>query len=77
MSIRVEIVGSDAIMEIADQGCGMSPEVLSKFNGGGPSPGVGISGMRERVIGLRGSFAIKSDPSRTRISVTVPLAGRP
>ena len=72
-SIRVAIAGANLVVEISDQGRGMSPEVLSKFRAGGQSPGVGISGMRERVLGLRGSFEIKSERSGTTIVVSVPI----
>jgi PAS domain S-box-containing protein len=72
-SIRVAIAGANLVVEISDEGRGMSPEVLAKFRAGGQSPGVGISGMRERVLGLRGSFEIKSERTGTTIIVSVPI----
>lgn len=75
-SIRVGIAGSNLVVEISDEGGGMSPEVLAKFRAGGQSPGVGISGMRERVLGLRGSFEIKSERSGTTIVASVPIPGQ-
>jgi signal transduction histidine kinase len=75
-SIRVGIAGSNLVVEVSDEGRGMSPEVLAKFRAGGQSPGVGISGMRERVLGLRGSFEIKSERSGTTIVASVPIPGQ-
>jgi PAS domain S-box-containing protein len=75
--IRVALADSSLMMEISDTGRGMSPEMLSRFREGGQSPGVGISGMQERVIGLRGTFDLKSDHSGTTIAVSVPVAAHP
>jgi PAS domain S-box-containing protein len=70
--IRMAVVDANLIVEISDEGCGISPQMLCKFRKGGQSPGVGISGMRERVISLRGTFDLKSDQSGTTITVSVP-----
>jgi PAS domain S-box-containing protein len=75
--IRLAVAGSNLTVEISDEGRGISSEILSRFRESGQSPGVGISGMRERVIGLRGTFDLKSDHSGTTIIVTVPISGQP
>jgi PAS domain S-box-containing protein len=72
--IRIAIDGSQLSVEIADDGRGMSAEMVSRFRVGGQSPGVGISGMRERVIGLHGTFDLISNHSGTTIAVSVPIA---
>jgi hypothetical protein len=50
-------------------------EVWAKFRGSGQLPGVGISGMRERMNALRGTFEVTSDDSGTTIRASVPIRG--
>jgi PAS domain S-box-containing protein len=71
--IRVAIADSKLVVEVSDEGHGIGAEILSKFREGGQSPGIGISGMRERVIGLHGNFDLKSDELGTAIVVSVPV----
>jgi signal transduction histidine kinase len=75
--IRLAIAGSNLVVEVSDEGRGINRAILSRFRENGQSPGVGISGMRERVVGLGGTFEIKSDHSGTTIVVSVPIPGRP
>jgi signal transduction histidine kinase len=72
--VRVRIAGPNIIVEISDEGCGIRPEILSRFRQAGQAPGVGISGMRERILGLHGTFNLTSDFSGTTIAVSVPIA---
>jgi PAS domain S-box-containing protein len=71
--VRMAMAGQNLTLEISDAGRGISPDILSKFREG-RSPGVGIAGMRERVIGLRGTFDLNSDPNGTKIAVRVPVS---
>jgi len=48
----------------------MSAERLSEIQSSGS--GVGIRGMRERVLQLSGRMSIESDSSGTRIHVAIP-----
>ncbi|MGC2259019.1 MAG: PAS domain-containing protein [Candidatus Sulfotelmatobacter sp.] len=66
-------VGDRLTVEITDEGRGFPPEVLAKFQENGQLPGVGISGMRERVNALRGTFDVISGVSGTTITVSVPV----
>ena len=59
-----------AWLEVQDQG---HREVSS----GSFRPGVGISGMRERVRDLGGTLEITSDRSGTHIRAVIPLPGEP
>lgn len=43
----------------------------------GSHAGVGLSGMRERVADLGGSFEIQSDSHGTAVIVTFSLAAKP
>ena len=58
-------------LNVQDQGKGLS-------NGDGASgefrPGIGITGMRERVKDLSGTLEIRPDQSGTRVKVVLPLA---
>jgi signal transduction histidine kinase len=58
--------------EISDEGSGFPREVLSKFTQSGQLPGVGISGMRERINSLHGTFDIASHAKGTTIAVKIP-----
>ena len=53
----------EAVLRIVDDG-----------RGGDIVPGNGLSGMRERVEGLRGSLRIDGDGDGTRVEVRLPLA---
>lgn len=66
--IGVRLTGSNARLHIAvdDDGCGFDPEARR--------PGLGLSGMAERMALLDGRFALSSRPGGgTRVSADVPL----
>jgi signal transduction histidine kinase len=71
-AIRVELSNTSegVLLEIEDNGKGMSAEQLSRVEGAA-TLGVGIAGMRERVRQLGGSFEIQSGSGGTRVRVTV------
>jgi signal transduction histidine kinase len=52
-----------------DNGKGISPERLAEIQTRGT--GVGISGMRERLLRFSGELSIQSDGPGTRISATL------
>jgi PAS domain S-box-containing protein len=62
---------SQVSAEVRDDGAGMSPDRLDQVRSGGS--GVGIRGMRERILQFQGSMEIDSDPSGTKISVAIPV----
>ena len=62
--------GGDLILEVRDEGKGMPAERLSEIQSTGS--GVGIRGMRERVLQFSGRMSIESDGSGTRIHVAIP-----
>jgi signal transduction histidine kinase len=70
--LRLGLEGDSIKLEIRDEGCGFPAEMLAKFRQTGQLPGMGVSGMRERMNALHGSFEILSDPSGTTIAVSVP-----
>ena len=69
----IQIVREDGslILKVRDEGRGMGPERLSEIQARGS--GVGIRGMRERVLQFSGTMCIESDDSGTRIQVVIPI----
>jgi signal transduction histidine kinase len=70
-SIRISRESNQIILEIRDQGKGMSRERLAEIQSG--RSGVGISGMRERLRQFEGTLNIESDSSGTLVFVTIPV----
>lgn len=70
-SIRIVRDDGTLVLEVRDEGRGMAPERLSDIQSRGS--GVGIRGMRERVLQLSGTMNIESDRSGTRIAVAIPI----
>ena len=72
-----------AIVEIARDSQQVWLEVRDQGNGAGqPSqepfrPGMGITGMRERVNDIGGALEIASDHTGTRVRAVIPLASNP
>lgn len=64
--VRVRKSSSRLSVEISDQGKGMPSEMAL-------APGVGISGMRERVRQLGGLLSIRSDANGTAVTAELPL----
>ena len=64
-------IGADpqqAWLEVQDYGKGAGPE-------GVLWPGMGITGMRERVKDIAGTLEIDSDGNGTRVRAVLPLSG--
>ena len=70
-SIRIVREDRGLILEVRDEGRGIAPERLSEIHSRGA--GVGIRGLRERVLQLSGTMSIESDRSGTRIKVAIPI----
>jgi len=60
-------------LEIADHGRGFPPGVLEAFRGGSSAPGVGLSGMRDRVHQFGGKLTIDSNSKGARVMVSLPF----
>jgi PAS domain S-box-containing protein len=73
--IRLSESNTFLTVEVADEGLGLTADMLDRFRQSGQLPGVGISGMRERVVGMRGTFDLTSDASGTTITVRLPISG--
>ncbi len=71
-TVRLFRQASELHLEISDNGTGFSEESLRKLEGTNNKSGVGISGMRERVRELNGTFEVSSLQPGTAIRVTLP-----
>ncbi len=71
-SIRVIREVDEVVVEIKDQGTGMSAERLAEVQTQGS--GVGIRGIRERLRQFGGSLDIESGSSGTRVVVKIPVS---
>jgi PAS domain S-box-containing protein len=69
-AIRMKRAGGCVFLEVEDSGSGISPEKLLEIQSQGG--GVGIRGMRERVLRCRGEMKIESEGRGTKISITLP-----
>jgi signal transduction histidine kinase len=65
IAVLVSVSGGRVQAEVADDGRGLARN---------PSPGTGLSSMRERVATLGGTLTLGGGPQRgTRVKVQVPL----
>ena len=69
--IRVAYEGESVRTEVRDHGKGIPPERLLDIQSHGP--GVGISGIRERIRQFHGEMKIESNGSGTSVIVSIPM----
>jgi two-component system NarL family sensor kinase len=62
------------VLEIADSGRGIPPELMQSISQGNAETGVGLAGMRERMSELNGFLEINSNDFGTTLRAVVPLA---
>jgi Histidine kinase/Histidine kinase-, DNA gyrase B-, and HSP90-like ATPase len=62
------------VLEIRDDGCGISAERLDRLREASSETGVGLAGMRERMHELNGRLEIESDGHGTTMRAIVPLS---
>jgi PAS domain S-box-containing protein len=71
--IRIQSLHNAVLLEVADYGRGMPPQLQAELQQGPGAGGTGISGMRERVAEMDGRLEIDSNGNGTTIRVLVPL----
>ena len=71
--VRLKRSRQAVTLEIEDEGHGIAPEKKSLLLGSGPV-GVGLRGMRERVLQLGGTLRIDSEDGGTTIRAMFPIA---
>jgi signal transduction histidine kinase len=67
--IKIKMDSASVTIEICDEGHGIPPEVLTGFHSGTRLVGVGMIGMRERILDMGGCFEVRSGEKGTSISV--------
>ena len=72
MVIHVELDANRVTLAVRDDGKGMPPELVQRLKAG-TGGGVGLSGIRERIIQSAGQFEIESDDKGTLIRAVLPL----
>jgi signal transduction histidine kinase len=75
-TIRLACSSEGLTLEIKDEGRGMSQEKRTKA-ASGSLPGVGLRGMRERIVQLGGKVEINSNAYGTLIIARLPFASTP
>lgn len=69
-TLTMASIGGRLLIEIADDGIGLSDDALKKPRS------FGIAGMRERLLPLHGTLEITARPGRgTKLKVSIPLPG--
>jgi len=74
--VSISMQAQEVTMIIGDYGKGIPPETLSNFKSNGTRVGVGLAGMKERVMEFKGSLEIQSDGAGTKITVLMPVHQR-
>ena len=72
VEVRMKLSDHQAVLTVRDFGRGVPAELIQGTNG--EHFGVGLSGMRERVNDLGGTFAIQSSANGTLITASTPFA---
>jgi PAS domain S-box-containing protein len=71
-SVRLLRSPGEITLEVSDQGTGVNQETQAKISSG-ETAGVGLRGMRERIMQLGGSLEIRSDGHGTTVIARVPF----
>lgn len=72
-NVQVEQGTTIVALTIVDHGLGMPLSILETFRKSSAGLGVGLTGMRERVLELGGNLDIDSDGNGTTIRATLPI----
>jgi PAS domain S-box-containing protein len=73
-AIRLRVQPDSVMIEIEDGGRGIASEQHTALMGAGPSLGVGLAGMRERIRQIGGGFSVESSSTGTRVRATLGTA---
>jgi len=74
VEIQLKVGDNQVLLTVRDFGRGMPADLIPGFGANGRNVGVGLTGMRERINDLGGTFEVQSDTKGTAIVVAVPLA---
>jgi PAS domain S-box-containing protein len=73
-AIRLKVQSNSATLEVEDAGRGMAR--TAEADADGPSLGVGLAGMRERIRQIGGAFSVESTGAGTRVRATIAISAR-
>jgi signal transduction histidine kinase len=73
-SVLIRADAEQVILEVRDNGSGISGQLLAQFRDTGAGMGVGLAGIRERAWELGGTLKVESGASGTLVRVTIPVA---
>jgi two-component system CheB/CheR fusion protein len=73
VDIRIELQDGQVGLIVRDYGKGVSSEKLESFHATGGSLGVGLTGMRERILELGGNLQIVSESPGISVRATIPI----
>jgi signal transduction histidine kinase len=71
--IALKLDGHVVVLKVCDHGHGIPTAMLEAISTSGLHAGVGLTGMRERVIDMGGSFSLDSSTKGTTINVRLPF----
>jgi len=71
VDVRVTCTEGEVVLEVADDGKGIPPRVLQQFQAGGAA-GIGLAGMRERLVELGGTLEVESAARGSQVRATLP-----
>jgi len=74
VEVRFAVASHEATLRIQDRGRGLKPELLRQFQEHGTGVGIGLAGIRERMMELEGHLTLESDANGTIVTATLPLA---
>jgi signal transduction histidine kinase len=72
-NILVDADAERVVLQVKDNGHGMSQELLTTFHETGAGMGVGLAGIGERVRELGGKLKLESGSGGTSVQVTIPV----
>jgi two-component system NarL family sensor kinase len=73
--IKINADVENLFAEICDEGRGIPEDMLQGFYDGTRLVGVGMAGMRERILDMGGQFELRSGEKGTTVAVRLPLPG--
>ncbi len=71
VDVEVECTDREVVLCVKDNGKGINRNVLERFRGG-QAGGIGLAGMRERLVELGGTLEVESNTEGTQIRATLP-----
>jgi signal transduction histidine kinase len=71
--IKINADVENVFAEICDEGKGIPEDLLRGFHDGTRLVGVGMAGMRERIVDMGGHFDLRSGDKGTTVAVRLPL----